>query len=131
MTRTQSVGRSTFGRPLVAGLFVALGMLGWSADGFGASPPAPSGELRVVDRQPGAWGSIDWNVFDHLIEADKDGNFVPGLASSWRWLDDRTLELKLRERVKFHNGEIFDAEIVKLNWQQYLGAASPTSLGPT
>lgn len=129
MTRTQAVGTSTFGRPLVAGLLVALGVLGWSGAGFGASPPAPRGELRVVDRAPGAWGSIDWNVFDHLVEADKDGNFFPGLASSWRWVDDRTLELKLRDRVKFQNGEVFDAEIVKLNWQQYLGRRQPNILG--
>lgn len=37
---------------------------------------------------------------------------MPGLALSWQWLDDRTLEVKLRRGVKFHNGEVFDAEIV-------------------
>jgi ABC-type transport system substrate-binding protein len=129
MTKTQAVGTSTFRRSLVASVLVTLGMLGWSGAGSGAPPHVPRGELRVVDRGPGAWGSIDWNVFDHLVEADKDGNLVPGLASSWRWVDDRTLELKLRERVKFHNGEVFDAEIVKLNWQQYVGRRQPNILG--
>ena len=43
---------------------------------------------------------------------------MPRLATSWQWLDDRTLEFTLRQGVKFHNGEIFDAEIVKLNWEE-------------
>ena len=40
------------------------------------------------------------------------------LATGWRWIDDRTLEVNLRRGVRFHNGEIFDAEIVKLNIEQ-------------
>ena len=43
---------------------------------------------------------------------------VPRLATSWRWLDDRTLEMPLRQGVTFQNGEVFDAEIVKLNWDE-------------
>ncbi len=48
-------------------------------------------------------------------ELDKDGELVPRLATSWRWLDELTLEVKLRRGVTFHNGEVFDAEIVRLN----------------
>jgi peptide/nickel transport system substrate-binding protein len=59
-----------------------------------------------------------YNIFEHLIEADKDGKLVPGLAVSWQWRDDRTLEVILRQGVKFHNGEVFDAEIVQLNWEE-------------
>jgi ABC-type transport system substrate-binding protein len=77
---------------------------------------APRGELRVVDRSPANWVWITLNVFEHLIELDKDGALTPRLATGWRWIDDRTLEVKLRPGVKFHNGEPFDAEIVKLNW---------------
>ena len=76
--------------------------------------PASRGELRVVDKHPLNWASITYNVFEHLISLDKDGKLVARLATSWRWLDARTLEVTLRQGVTFHNGEVFDAEIVKL-----------------
>ena len=41
------------------------------------------------------------NVFEHLMELDKTGKLVPRLATGWRWLDDRTLEIKLRQGVTF------------------------------
>jgi peptide/nickel transport system substrate-binding protein len=52
------------------------------------------------------------------MDLDKDGTLVPRLATGWQWLNDRTLEVKLREGVRFHNGEVFDADIVKLNWEE-------------
>lgn len=30
---------------------------------------------------------------------------VPDLAESWNWIDDKTIEFKLFEKAKFHNGE--------------------------
>jgi peptide/nickel transport system substrate-binding protein len=61
--------------------------------------PAPQGELHVVDKSPANWTYIVMHVFEHLVEASKDGTLVPGLATSWRWLDDRTLEMTLRQGV--------------------------------
>jgi peptide/nickel transport system substrate-binding protein len=84
----------------------------------GEQTPAPRGELRIVDKDPLNWAWITWNVFEHLVELDKDGQLVPRLATAWQWLDDRTLEMTLRQGVKFHNGEVFDAEIVKPNWEE-------------
>ena len=52
------------------------------------------------------------------MELDKEGQLVPRLATAWQWLDDRTLEMTLRQGVTFHNGEVFDADIVKLNWDE-------------
>jgi peptide/nickel transport system substrate-binding protein len=69
------------------------------------------------------------NVLEHLIEFDKNGKLVPRLATSWHWLDDRTLEFKLRRGVTFHNGEVFDAEIVKLNWEENTRLKQPLMLG--
>ncbi len=37
---------------------------------------------------------------------------VPGLATSWRRIDDATLEFTIREGVKFHNGDTLTAEDV-------------------
>jgi len=40
---------------------------------------------------------------------------VPELAQSWKALDDRTWEVRLREGVKFHDGTPFDGNAVKAN----------------
>jgi peptide/nickel transport system substrate-binding protein len=52
-------------------------------------------------------------VWDTLIYRDSDtGEYKGNLAIAWRRIDDRTLELDLRQGVKFHNGEDFDADDV-------------------
>ena len=43
--------------------------------------------------------------------------------------DDRTLEVTLRQGVTFHNGEVFDAEIVKLNWEENTRLRQPHEVG--
>jgi ABC-type transport system substrate-binding protein len=114
---------------VVGSVIFVLCAFGWGTSGFGQEVPAPRGELRIVDTDPQNWAWITWNVFEHLVELDKDGQLVPRLATSWRWLDDRTLEVKLRQGVKFHNGEVFDAEIVKLNLEENTRLRQPHRSG--
>ncbi|MBA8819376.1 ABC transporter substrate-binding protein [Ochrobactrum sp. P6BS-III] len=54
------------------------------------------------------------NLWEGLILRDWMGNQgpVPGLATEWKRLDDKTIELKLRQGVKFHNGDELTAEDV-------------------
>src|SRR6266852_3671995 len=59
--------------------------------------------------------SVIRHVFDNLLEATPDGQLVPGLAESYRIVDDKTIEFKLRRGVKFHNGEDFNADAVKFS----------------
>jgi ABC-type transport system substrate-binding protein len=112
-------------RPVAGVLALTLAVLGGAGASFAQQAPAPRGEIRIVDKSPLNWIWITWNVFEHLIELDADGNQIPRLATGWRWLDDRTLEFKLRPGVTFHNGEKFDAEIVKLNWEENTRYAQP------
>lgn len=63
-------------------------------------------------------------IYDHLVERDEDGKLVPALATSWEWLDDKTLELKLREGVKFHNGDAFSADDVKFSIERMIDPES-------
>ena len=54
------------------------------------------------------------NLWEGLILRDWMGNQgpVPGLATEWRRLDDKTIELKLRQGVRFHNGDEMTADDV-------------------
>lgn len=54
------------------------------------------------------------NLWEGLILRDWMGNQgpVPGLATEWTRIDDKTLELKLRQGVKFHNGDELTADDV-------------------
>jgi ABC-type transport system substrate-binding protein len=116
-------------KQLVVGVAIMLVSLGWGRCGFGQEVPSPRGELRIVDKSPVNWISMTFNVFEHLVEADPQGQLVPRLATDWGWIDDRTLEIKLRSGVKFHNGEIFDADIVKLNWDEQSQLRQPHTVG--
>src|SRR4051794_9632371 len=53
------------------------------------------------------------HVWDHLVYRDpKTNEYKPELATSWKWVDDKTLEFELRPGVKFHNGDEFSADDV-------------------
>lgn len=106
---------------LVVGCVVLLLVsLGWSDRSVGEKDRASRGELRIVDKRPFFGWSIVQSSVEHLGEIDLDGTLVPRLATGWRWLDERTLEMSLRQGVTFHNGEVFDAEIVKRNWDEHI-----------
>jgi peptide/nickel transport system substrate-binding protein len=110
---------------VVGGLVLLFVSLAWGKQSFGEQVPALRGELRIVDTHPANWASITVHVFEHLMELDKDGQLVPRLATSWQWRNDRTLDVTLRQGITFHNGEVFDAEIVKLNWEENTRLGQP------
>jgi len=118
-------GGTVMKRLVVGSVVCMLITLGGISGSVGEQVPGPQGELRIVDKSPYNWIWITFNVFEHLIELDKEGRLVPGLATGWRWLDDRTLEVTLRQGVTFHNGEGFDAEIVQLNWDEITRIRQP------
>ena len=58
-------------------------------------------------------------VCDKLIELDDKLAYVPQLATGWSWSDDRlALTITLRDGVVFHDGEPFDAEAVRFNFER-------------
>jgi peptide/nickel transport system substrate-binding protein len=56
---------------------------------------------------------VVYSVFETLIRMRQDtGELYPGLAESWKRIDDRTVEFTLRQGVKFHDGGDFTSEDV-------------------
>jgi len=61
---------------------------------------------------------ISQHFFSRLIEQDHKQNLSPGLATSWKALNDTTWEFKLRKGVKFHDGSDFDADDVLFSFHR-------------
>src|SRR5215831_1470184 len=82
-------------------------------------------ETEIVTLDPNASGllverEIYYNMYDSLLGIDAKLNFVPQLAKSWQFPDDKTLVFNLRSDVKFHDGTPFNAEAVKFNIDRYM-----------
>ena len=57
---------------------------------------------------------------DKLFDIDEKLAIVPQLATAYEWsADSKTLTLKLRPGVSFHDGEKFDAAAVKFNIERH------------
>jgi len=82
-----------------------------------AQQTEPRGEIRVVESWRPDITLLGHNVLQYLFEYALDKNeLVPCLAVSWKWLDETSIEIKLRPGVWFTNGEPFDAQAVKFNF---------------
>ncbi len=58
---------------------------------------------------------------DKLIDYDTKLVYQPQLATAWKWAEDqKSITFTLRQGVKFHDGEPFDAAAVKYNIERKL-----------
>ena len=86
--------------------------IAWGVDGVMHNADNYYGATRA-----GIWFSK--MVWDTLIERDPEtSEYRPNLAESWTWTDDTTLEFKLRQGIRFHNGEAFDADDVAYTYNK-------------
>ncbi|HEX6387517.1 MAG TPA: ABC transporter substrate-binding protein [Anaerolineae bacterium] len=80
-------------------LIVGVGADGYRLEGDGADlgirPPGPA------------------NITEPLVRITTDYQIIPWLAESWEQLDETTWRFDLRQGVKFHNGDEFNAEAAK------------------
>lgn len=61
-----------------------------------------------------------YNLYDTLTRWDTSLKLQPGLATSWKSLNDTTWEFTLRQGVKFHDGSPLTAEDVKATLERNL-----------
>jgi len=70
------------------------------------------------------------HVFESLVDQDEHQRLQPGLAESWKAIDDTTWEFKLRRGVKFHDGTPFTADDVLFSFERAPNVeGSPASFG--
>jgi peptide/nickel transport system substrate-binding protein len=78
-------------------------------------------DVKTMDPQASnfvSWWMVQLNIFDKLVYEDAEGVVHPRLATEWKFLDDLTLEMKLRKDVLFHDGGKFTAEDVLFTFQR-------------
>ena len=73
-----------------------------------------SNTLEMAREQSNVGSRVYGSYAEMLIDTDWIGDLSlkPGLATAWRRIDDRTVELDLRQGVRFHNGDVMTAEDV-------------------
>ena len=116
-TRPVAASRMTL-RLRTMAMAVALGA---SAAAASAATPV----IHVVDPSPVNWLSITWNTMEELVRVDKDGRTIPTLAESYRWVDDTTMEFKLRKGVSFQDGEPLTAKVFRRSFDEVQKLENP------
>src|SRR5699024_1307630 len=82
---------------------------------------AQSSDLTTMDPAIGTQEraySLTNHMYDTLFVFDSEMNMSNHLAKSYEWLDDVTLQMKLQEGVKFHNGDPLTAQDVIFTFQR-------------
>jgi peptide/nickel transport system substrate-binding protein len=127
------------GRSLVLGVVLAGVLLATVFVREGAAQARPEGEMRwalyvtlspvwfdpgeVTGQLTPFW--ILYAIHDALVKPMPGNLMSPSLAESWTLsADQRTYEFKLREGLKFHNGDPFTAEDVKFSFHRAKGSKS-------
>jgi peptide/nickel transport system substrate-binding protein len=77
-----------------------------------------SNTLEMLTEQSNVGARIYTSYAETLLGNDwiGDMSLQPQLATSWKRLDDLTVEVDLREGVKFHNGDVMTAEDVAFSY---------------
>jgi len=123
---------------LVTSIALLVVALGFSSSAAVAQAP-PEGQLTIAFDAAIAPTFLDpaetpgiatpfvflYAMHDALIKPLPGNNMAPCLATSWTESPDGLVyEFKLREGLRFHNGDPFTAEDVKFSFHRYRGASA-------
>src|SRR5207245_2468793 len=107
-----------------------------SPDGPSRKPPCCAPVTPTSRRPRGTRGArpsdrgseIRWsfNVFDNLTSRHPDGKLHPGLATEWKLQGQTAWAFKLRQGVKYHNGDPFTSADAKYSIERTYDPAAKT-----
>jgi ABC-type transport system substrate-binding protein len=86
-----------------------------TGDGGGREP---IGTVYVVDPSPLNWLYITYNTVEELVRVSPAGLVEPAAMTAYRWVDDRTLEVDVREGERFADGEPVTAAAVSRSFEE-------------
>ncbi len=70
-------------------------------------------------------------IYDNLVRVTPDYQVEPMLATSWEFAEPNTYRFKLRQGIKFHDGQSFTAQAVKYTMERIAKAGGGTpGIGP-
>lgn len=64
--------------------------------------------------------TITEQIFNTLLGVDKNGNIIPELAESYEYVSPTELVIKIKDGVKFHNGDTLTIEDVEFSLKRML-----------
>ena len=85
----------------------------------------PVGTVHVVDPSPLNWLYITYNTVEELVRVTKNGTIRPAAMKRYRWADERTLEVEVRDGERFPDGEPLTASSVKRGFDEVMRWAAP------
>jgi len=105
---------------VLASLMLSLGTVAYTSNGelvvgVDAAPETMDPRGSLAD------STMMWmgNIFDPLVQkVGPEGEFAPGLATSWERIDQLTWRFHLRKGVRFHNGNPFTWEDVQFSFER-------------
>ena len=74
---------------------------------------------------------VSFNVFDNLISRHPDDKLYPALATEWKSTAPETWTFKLRQGVKFHNGDPFTSADAKSSIERTYDPKAKTLVATT
>jgi peptide/nickel transport system substrate-binding protein len=119
---------SPFSRIAAALLFLLIGTVQAQELRIGLASEPTSMDPHYHNLSPN--NSLLSHIFESLVDQDERQRLKPGLAESWRPIDDTTWEFKLRRNVRFHDGTPFTADDVIFSFERAPNVeGSPASFG--
>jgi ABC-type transport system substrate-binding protein len=130
----QNVVTAAADKPITAKEWAAKLGYDWGPK-YWPSQPVRGGILQIASPQyiglmnPNHWPVNDWVtmglIYDKLVHTDaRYAGTVPWLAESWKFPDDLTCIMTLRQGVQFHDGSSFNAESVKYQMEWIMDPAN-------